>query len=47
MIEAKHQVNKELPKASTPAAAFVDVSHIKTKQHLQFGREVSEVLIYG
>eukprot|EP00347_Sterkiella_histriomuscorum_P004176 403361458 len=28
-------------------AAFVDVSHIKTLKHLQFGREVSEVLIFG
>ena len=40
VMEARHQVAKESPKCHPATSAFVDISHVKTAQHLQFGREV-------
>ncbi|CDW77155.1 UNKNOWN [Stylonychia lemnae] len=47
LVEARHQLTKEVKKGFQPACAFVDVSHIKTMKHLQFGRDVTEALIFG
>ena len=47
VMEARHQVGKENPNSFPAPSAFVDISHVKTTKHLQFGREVVEVLVHG
>ncbi len=47
IMEARHLVTKEAPKVFPSTSAFVDISHVKTTRHLQFGRDVQEVLVHG
>ena len=47
IMEARHQIHKEMPRKYADHSHFVDVSQVKTLRHTQFGREALEELVLG